>query len=140
MKLRPPFLSRSGARLADAEARVRAALADERGLKSLVDAPGRDARGEDARVAKEIAASFSGMAFWPALVMDDGGEAGAPSVITSRGPQGEHQKSHWQTVLTLMTPSPIPVAPGDSIRVQYTVELPSSVTAASKYALEGTIS
>ncbi|CAE8625490.1 unnamed protein product [Polarella glacialis] len=64
-------------------------------------------------LAKLTAKTFSGMAFWPRLTLDPAGTI----VVESRGPLGEHQKSHWPTVLALMHPTPVPIKAGDVLKI-----------------------
>jgi len=90
---------------------------------------------ERAALAKSTANSFSGMAFWPRLILDEAGEI----VVMSRGPLGEHQKSHWQTLLALMTPTPVPVKAGSTLQITERAELQSDILAAAKYELDGVI-
>ena len=55
-----------------------------------------------------VATRLSGLAMWPTLVLDD-----APgTLVRSRGANGEAQKSHWQTVLKLLSDTPLPVTAG----------------------------
>ena len=70
-------------------------------------------------LAAAVARSLSGVAMWPRLVLDQD----ATIVCESRGPRGEHQKSHWQTVLPLLSARPRPVTAGDTIVVDATVQV-----------------
>ena len=64
------------------------------------------ARHDGAReLAGILARSFSGMAFWPQLVLDPEAEI----VVDSRGPGGASQKSHWETVVSILSDRPFPV-------------------------------
>jgi protein arginine N-methyltransferase 1 len=90
---------------------------------------------EKESLAKETANSFSGMAFWPRLILDEAGEI----VVMSRGPLGEHQKSHWQTLLALMTPTPVPVKAGSTLKITERAQLQSDILSAAKYELDGVI-
>ena len=56
---------------------------------------------------------------WPRLLLDPEGSI----VVESRGPKGEHQKSHWQTVIPLMAARPASVEPSQTIRVTFEVDL-----------------
>lgn len=71
--------------------------------------PSADAEEISAGVAK----GFSGLAMWPRLILDPEGEI----VVEARAPGGGPQRSHWQTVLPLMTRAPLPVSAGDTIEV-----------------------
>ncbi|CAK0802847.1 unnamed protein product [Prorocentrum cordatum] len=75
--------------------------------KKYYDAVVKDgAKADEAeRLATSVAYGFSGVAFWPKLILDTTGDI----VVESRGPRGEHQKSHWQTLLSLTTPVPAAV-------------------------------
>ena len=78
------------------------------------------AKGAEATsVSSKVSRSFSGIALWPRLVLDPAGTL----IVESRGALGEHQKSHWQTVLPLMAGRPAAVAPSQTIRVAYEVDL-----------------
>ena len=59
--------------------------------------------------------------------------------MESRGPQGEHQKSHWPTLLTLMSPKPVPVEPDDVVAITETSELSRDILVPVKYSFEGTV-
>jgi len=85
--------------------------------------------------ARQTASSVTGLALWPRLVLDD------TTVVNSRTfPTGQHQKSHWQTVLPIMTPEPIAVVPGQSqIKVALEVSWPTSVTQPPTYKMEGKV-
>lgn len=91
---------------------------------------------EAAPLAAAVARSLSGVACWPRLVLDPAGEL----VVESRGPHGESQKSHWQTVLPLLAARPVAVAPGDSVLVDVRVTLGAAVDAPPRYAFTGEVS
>ena len=82
-----------------------------------------------------VAHTFSGLAMWPRLVLDDE----ATLVVESRGPHGEHRKSHWQTVLPLLSARPQPIDAGDTVVVRAAVELGSGVANPLRYTLEGEV-
>lgn len=84
-------------------------------------------------LAKSVATSVSGLACWPALVLDPEGEL----IVRSRGSHGEPQKSHWQTVLPLFCARPLPVHEGDQLVIMPTVELPERVDSPLRYKLQG---
>ena len=67
-------------------------------------APPSAAAGEPLSEAQldAAAASLSGLALWPRLQLD----AERSLVVQSRGALGEHQSSHWQTALPLLSSSP----------------------------------
>lgn len=74
---------------------------------------------EAAPLAEAVAHSFSGLAMWPRLVLDPAGTL----VVESRGPRGQHQKSHWQTVLPLMSGRPSVVEASQAIKVTFEADL-----------------
>ena len=86
-------------------------------------------------VATRAAQSLSGIAMWPRLVLDEAGEF----VVESRGPKGQSQKSHWQTVLPLLAARPVPIAAGSIVRLDAKVTLGSAVDAPPKYELRGEV-
>jgi len=90
---------------------------------------------ERTQTALATAAGFSGLAFWPRIVLDESGQ----SFIDSRGPSGEESKSHWPTLLSLMTPVPKTVAAGDVIDIEAAVEFPSDVKTPVTYKLSGSV-
>lgn len=72
--------------------------------------------------------SFSGIAMWPRLFLQtdhsspDGNRSSSSSItVDSRHyPNGEHQRSHWQTVLPIMTGRPVPnLVGGERVVVQF---------------------
>ena len=84
-------------------------------------------------------------------------------VVESRGLKGEHQKSHWPTLLTLMSPTPVPVQrlgfiwrtrsmkrwfviftytapalrPGDILKISESAELSQDLLTPVKYSFQG---
>jgi SAM-dependent methyltransferase len=80
-----------------------------------------------------VARSLSGLACWPKLVLDPAGELNVPS----RGPHGESEKSHWQTVLPLLSARPVAVQPGDELRIDATVDLGKEPDVPLRYKLSG---
>jgi hypothetical protein len=87
-------------------------------------------------LAVRTGSSFSGIAMWPRLIMDDAG-----TVIDSRHyGDGKHQRSHWQTVLPIMSDRPIgPLKGGETVMVQTDFQVPSDVALSPKYALTGKV-
>lgn len=61
-------------------------------------------------------------------------------IVESRGPKGEHQKSHWQTVLSVMSPRPWALQPGDALRIDRAeVTLAGPVNKPARYAVKGAL-
>jgi len=90
--------------------------------------------GDADELAITAANSFSGVALWPRLTLDD-----TIQVNTRQYPNGDHQKSHWQTVLPLMAPEPVAVKGGDEIAVTFDFDVSSEVTKPSSYKIRGTV-
>jgi protein arginine N-methyltransferase 1 len=94
------------------------------------------AKEDEARqLSVAVAHSLSGLALWPRLLMDEE----ASLVVDSRGPRGEHRKSHWQTVLPLLSARPQPVDAGDTVVLRAAVELGRGVAEPPRYSLQGEI-
>lgn len=74
---------------------------------------------EASELSEAASKSFSGIALWPRLVLDPEGAL----VVESRGPRGEHAKSHWQTVVPLMAARPAPVGPSQMVTASFEVDL-----------------
>jgi len=91
--------------------------------------------GEARTVAAGAAASLSGLAMWPRLILDEPGEL----VVESRGPRGQPQKSHWQTVLPLLASRPVRIAAGAVLALEAKVELGGAVDAPPRYELRGQV-
>ena len=85
------------------------------------------------RLAAAAARTLSGVALWPALVLDERGEV----VVRARGPAGEPKRSHWQTVLALAAAprGPIRLEPGATVRAQLSYEATARVDATPQYEL-----
>ena len=84
-----------------------------------------------------MARSVSGLAMWPRIILTQ--DEDPALTIESRGRLGEHQKSHWQTVLALLADEPIAVATADPITLTASVDVPGIVKAPLKYALAGEV-
>lgn len=92
--------------------------------------------------AQQTGHSFSGIAMWPRLYLSSNDEKDASTVLVeSRSfPSGNHQKSHWQTVLPIVSGRPIGnLQGGETIQATLTRELPVDVTQPPKYSIEGSI-
>eukprot|EP00578_Thalassiosira_sp_NH16_P010624 CAMPEP_0181115184 /NCGR_PEP_ID=MMETSP1071-20121207/21297_1 /TAXON_ID=35127 /ORGANISM="Thalassiosira sp., Strain NH16" /LENGTH=420 /DNA_ID=CAMNT_0023199375 /DNA_START=66 /DNA_END=1328 /DNA_ORIENTATION=+ len=89
---------------------------------------------EARKLAIATANSVSGIALWPRLTLDDDTD------INSRHyPDGGHQKSHWQTVLPIMSPEPVAVKEGDQIAVNFDFDVTSEVTRPPSYKISGCV-
>ncbi|KAL9179374.1 hypothetical protein ACHAXT_008664 [Thalassiosira profunda] len=95
---------------------------------------GRLPQDEADKLAVATANSVSGIALWPRLILSDTVE-----VNSRHYPDGGHQRSHWQTVLPIMCPEPVPVKGGDAITVDFDFDVPSSVTKPASYKISGTV-
>ena len=89
---------------------------------------------EATELSKTAAGSFTGVAFWPRLQLND-----EITVNSRHFPDGGHQKSHWQTVLPIMSPTPVPVRGGDRIEVRLNFQIPREVTQPSRYNVSGNV-
>ena len=97
---------------------------------------GRLPKSEAEKLAKETARSVTGIAFWPRLTLTD------DIVVNSRSfPSGGYQRSHWQTVLPIMTGNePIGnLKAGDKIVVTTEFDTPTSVTKPPTYRVDGMV-
>ena len=118
--------------IANAQKGFERAFAEERQLQSLlIDEQGK--RMDAGETAALIGTKLSGLAMWPTLVCD--GSEG--TLIVSRGRNGEAQKSHWQTVLQLMSDEPLSIEAGDSISFDFEARPEKAVTKATTYKLGG---
>jgi predicted RNA methylase len=85
-------------------------------------------------LAISAAGSVTGIALWPRLILDD------DVTINSRHyPDGDHQRSHWQTVLPIMSPVPVAVRGGDEITVDFDFVVPYAVTTPPSYRITGNV-
>lgn len=127
----------TAAAIVNAQKGFEKAFAEEKQMQSLLIDAREDWTGKTkidaAQTAAQIGSKFSGLAMWPALVCD--GSDG--TLIRSRGPNGEAQKSHWQTVLQLMTDEPLAVAAGDAVIFEFEAAPQAQVTKATTYKLAG---
>jgi hypothetical protein len=94
-----------------------------------------------AKMAQTTACSLSGVACWPRLVLDEGGEdeGGKPIIVESRGMSGEARYSHWQTVLLLLSTKPTCMHAGDVITVQSEIEIGAEVDTPPRYTMRASI-
>eukprot|EP00571_Detonula_confervacea_P010095 CAMPEP_0172306278 /NCGR_PEP_ID=MMETSP1058-20130122/7381_1 /TAXON_ID=83371 /ORGANISM="Detonula confervacea, Strain CCMP 353" /LENGTH=419 /DNA_ID=CAMNT_0013018107 /DNA_START=21 /DNA_END=1280 /DNA_ORIENTATION=+ len=86
------------------------------------------------KLAIKTANSVTGIALWPRLILDDTIE-----VNSRHFPDGDHQKSHWQTVLPIMAPEPVAVKGGDQITVTFDFDVSSDVTKPASYKISGNV-
>lgn len=96
---------------------------------------GKLSKSEAMERAKDTSHSVSGIAFWPRLILSDS------IIVNSRQyPNGNHQRSHWQTVLPIMSNRPIGnLKTGDSIQVNFDFITPESVSKPPKYTVSGKV-
>jgi len=80
--------------------------------------------------------TVSGIALWPRLLLSADEQI---QINTRTYPNGDHQKSHWQTVLPIMSSVPIKVKNGDEVVVQVNFNVPDNVLTAPTYKLDGDI-
>mmetsp|Transcript_52749 Transcript_52749/g.112070 ORF Transcript_52749/g.112070 Transcript_52749/m.112070 type:complete len:323 (+) Transcript_52749:109-1077(+) len=85
-------------------------------------------------LAITAANSVSGIALWPRLLLDDSVE-----VNSRHYPDGGHQRSHWQTVLPIMSTEPVAVKGGDQINVIFDFDVSSLVTKPSSYKISADV-
>lgn len=102
-------------------------------------------KSEATRMAVATGKSFTGVAFWPRLILSENDTGDKSITISSREyPDGGHQRSHWQTVLPIMNDRPVPVQGGDTIEVTANFEVPTGGSKAdimtpASYKLDGTV-
>ena len=96
---------------------------------------GNSSPADSERLATETAHSLSGIALWPRIFVYDN------VVIDSRSyPKGNHQRSHWQTVLPIMSSRPVGgLYGGETVAITATLNVPDHGIKAATYQLEGTI-
>ena len=107
-------------------------------------------------LAAATSRSLSGIATWPRLFLqiDDEDDNIASSRSTTsitvesrQYPNGEHQRSHWQTVLPIMAARPVPdLVGGERVVVNFSRQEPLSSSSKSssfppppRYSLEGNV-
>ena len=103
-------------------------------------------KAEATRMAVATGNSFSGIAFWPRLILSESDVGDKSVLINSRVyPDGGHQRSHWQTVLPIMQDRPVPVQGGDVIEVTTNFDVPSGaagkkdILTPATYKVDGTV-
>lgn len=88
------------------------------------------------KLGRTTARSITGVALWPRLFLDE------TTVISSRKyPSGDHQKSHWQTVLPIMCDRPVQgVRGGDKVVVDVDFDfVTDKVDRAPRYKMNGEV-
>uniref|UniRef100_A0A7S2RYP8 Uncharacterized protein n=1 Tax=Eucampia antarctica TaxID=49252 RepID=A0A7S2RYP8_9STRA len=105
---------------------------------------GRLEKEEAEQMAYDTARSVSGIAFWPRLILQDASDTEdkkMPIEVNSRQfGTGGHQKSHWQTVLPIMSDRPVGgLVAGDKIQASFDFVAPDSVASTSKYTVRGKV-
>ena len=86
-------------------------------------------------IARKTSTTFSGIAFWPRVFV-------SPSIVieSRQYKTGDHQRSHWQTVLPIVAARPIPnIKGGETIDVSWQCDLPTDVKKSPSYRIEGTV-
>ena len=123
--------------------------------KLLIELQNNKLRENEAlKIALQTSNSFSGLALWPRLILNgndngndnDNKDNSSYSTINSRSyPNGDHQKSHWQTVLPIMNDIPIIVNGSTKITMNMNIDLgdlnninKSSLSSPS-YKIDGTV-
>ena len=105
----------------------------------------RNSVNDSERLAKETSTSFSGIAMWPRLILyqdDDNNNNNNNSSIVVNSRQygtGDYQKSHWQSVMPIMSSRPIPITGGTKISITTTFHLPLDVTKPPNYTIRGVV-
>ena len=86
-------------------------------------------------LARRTAHSFSGVALWSRIILDDS------IIIDSRGyGDGSYQRSHWQTVLPIMSPRPIGnLNGGEKIAATCDFTLPDNILKPPSYSIRGNV-
>jgi hypothetical protein len=108
---------------------------------------GRMGTAEAEQVAAATGSSFTDIALWPRLILNDDDNTTTSSstkkrlVVDSRSyPEGGHQRSHWQTVLPIMCPTPVTgLKGGDKIAVTFGFEVSDNVLQPPRYTIEGDV-
>jgi hypothetical protein len=96
---------------------------------------GDSSKQDSINLAKATAHSLSGIALWPRLVLDE-----FTVVDTRHFGDGDHQRSHWQTVLPIMSGRPVSgLEGGEKVSVAAKFELSADVLKPCKYSLDGTV-
>jgi hypothetical protein len=87
------------------------------------------------RLARESAHSMTGIALWPRIILDD------TVVIDSRHfGDGAHQRSHWQSVLPIMSDRPIGnINGGEQISISCDFTLPTDILKPPSYSIQGKV-
>jgi len=102
---------------------------------------GQSSVSESNDLAASASTTFSGIAMWPRLFLSSKNEKD-DVIINSRGyPLGDHQRSHWQTVLPIMADRPVgKLVGGETITVDFDFDVPTTtITQPAKYSIIGTI-
>ena len=100
----------------------------------------RNSVSESERLAQETSTSFSGIAMWPRLILSDSENKNDSIVVNSRQyGTGEYSKSHWQSVMPIMSSRPIPISCGTKISITTNFNLPLDVTKPPTYSIRGVV-
>jgi PRMT5 arginine-N-methyltransferase len=86
-------------------------------------------------LALKTAHSMSGVALWPRLLLDD------TIVVDSRHYEdGAHQRSHWQTVLPIMSDRPVSnLQGGERVNIACDFSLPVDILKPPVYSIRGSL-
>jgi protein arginine N-methyltransferase 1 len=86
-------------------------------------------------LATRTAHSLSGIALWPRLVLDD-----TTTVDSRHFGDGSHQKSHWQTVLPIMSDRPVEnLVGGEKVHITCEFNLPVDIFKPPAYSIRGAL-
>jgi len=89
-------------------------------------------------MARTTASSFTGVAMWPRLLLPSRND-NAIEINSRSYPDGNHQRSHWQTVLPIMSSTPVPVQGGDEIQVTLDFTIPNGFQKPPFYSITGNV-
>jgi len=101
---------------------------------------GRSSVLDSERLAQETSTSLSGIAMWPRLYLADDNDN--EFIISSREyPLGGHQRSHWQTVLPIVSGRPIGnLKGGEEIVVDFQFDVPADdILKPATYQIAGNV-
>ena len=96
---------------------------------------GNSSTKDSGELAEKAAHSLSGIALWPRIILDD------TIIIDSRRfGDGASQRSHWQTVLPIISSRPIGnINGGEKISISCDFTLPDDILKPASYSIQGKI-